>query len=79
MVVEITLYYKFSTAFCEYNKIARQKFVRKKEKSPNFLSFDEKCINFGASKPMLRRFELRCFCDKMRPFFSFVQFQETPL
>ena len=55
MVVEITLYYKFSTASCEYNKIASQKFVRKKERSSNFLSFEEKCINFGASKPMLRR------------------------
>ena len=35
-----------------------------KERSSNFLSFEEKCINFGADKPTLRRFEVNHqFCD----------------
>ena len=38
-------------------------------------SFEGKCIDFGANKPKLRRFEIRSFCDKMRPF---VQFQRVP-
>ena len=25
-------------------------------------------MDFGANKPKLRRFEIRAFCDKMRPF-----------
>ena len=32
------------------------------------LSFEGKLIDFGANKPKLRRFEIRAFCDKMRPF-----------
>ena len=31
------------------------------------LSFEGKRIDFGATKPKLRRFEIRAFCDKMRP------------
>ena len=32
------------------------------------LSFEGKRIDFGANKPKLWRFEIRAFCDKMRPF-----------
>ena len=32
------------------------------------LSFEGKRIDFGANKSKLRRFEIRAFCDKMRPF-----------
>ena len=32
------------------------------------LSFEGKCIDVGANKPKLRRFEIRAFCDKMRSF-----------
>ena len=39
-----------------------------KERSFDFLSVEEKRIDFGAKKPKLRRFEIRLFCDKMRPF-----------
>ena len=57
------------SAFCEKEKIAREKFLRFKRKiSFNFLSFEGKRIDFGISKPKLRRFEIRHFCDKMRPF-----------
>ena len=31
------------------------------------LSFEGERIDFGAKKPKLRRFEIRAFCDKMRP------------
>ena len=41
----------------------------------DFLSFEGRRINFGANKPKLRRFEMRLFRDKMRPF---VQFQRVP-
>ena len=33
----------------------------------DLLSLERKRIDFGANKPKLRRFELRAFCDKMRP------------
>ena len=32
------------------------------------LSFEGKRIDVGATKPKLRRFEIRAFCDKMRSF-----------
>ena len=32
------------------------------------LSFEGKCIDVGANKPKLRRFEIRAFFDKMRSF-----------
>ena len=59
---------QFFERVCEKRKIAREKFLRLKNRSSDFLSFEGKCIDFGASKQKLRRFEIRRFCDKMRPF-----------
>ena len=42
--------------------------LRLEERSFDFLSFEGKHMDLGASKPMLRRFEIRHLCDKMRPF-----------
>ena len=66
--VKITLQYKLSSAFCEKGKIARKKFLQLKERSFDLLSFGGRRIDLGANKPKLRRFEVRAFCDKMRPF-----------
>ena len=49
-------------------KIAGKNVCYLKERSFDLLSFEGKCINFGASKQKLRQFEIRRFCDKMRPF-----------
>ena len=40
------------------------------ERSSNSCLFEDKCFNFGAGKPKLRRFQIRRFCNKMRPFSS---------
>ena len=66
--VKITLQYKLSSAFCEKGKIARKKFQLLKERSFDLLSFEGKGIDFETIKPKLRRFEIRAFCDEMRPF-----------
>ena len=54
--------------FCEKGKIARKKFLGLKREIFRFPVFEGKRIDFGANKPKLRRFEIRSFCDKMRPF-----------
>ena len=53
---------------CENRNIAREKFLQLQRKIFQLPVFEGKRINFGASKLKLRRFEIRCFCDKMRPF-----------
>ena len=62
--------YNVSIAFCENRKIAHETFLRLKRKTFQYPSFEGKRINFGASKPKLRRFEIWRFCDQLRPFLS---------
>ena len=60
--VKVTLQYKLSSAFYEKGKIARKTFFIIKKRSFGVLSFEGKHVNFGASKPKLRRIESRPFC-----------------
>ena len=66
--MKITLRYKRWSLFCEKGNIARKEIRVCKERSFNLLPFEGKCIDVGAKKPKLRRFEIRAFCDKMRSF-----------
>ena len=58
----------FHARFVRREKSLVKNFCDKKERSFDFLPFEGKRIDFGANKPKLRRFEIRAFCDKMRPF-----------
>ena len=61
---------KFQARFANGIKVFIRTFCNYKERSSNFLSFEGKRIDFGVSKPKLRRFEIGRFCDKMRPFYT---------
>ena len=58
----------FHARFVRREKSLVKKFCDKKERSFDFLPFEGKRIDFGVNKPKLRRFEIRPFGDKMRPF-----------
>ena len=59
-----------------YSTNFQARFVRKEKslvknsaiRKRDLVSFEGKRIDFGANKSKLRRFEIRPFCDKMRPF-----------
>ena len=59
---------KIQARFLRRGKSLVKNFWDSKERSSKFMSFEGKRINFGAGKPKLWQFEIRCFCDKMRPF-----------
>ena len=59
---------QFRARFVRREKSLVKKLCNKKKRSFYFLSFEGTRIDFGASEPKLRRFEIRRFCDKMRPF-----------
>ena len=58
----------FQARFVRREKSFVKYFCNQRDRSFDFLSFEGKRIDFGANKPKLRRFEMRPFCDKMRPF-----------
>ena len=59
---------RFQARFARRGKSLVKYFWNYKETSFDFLSFEGKHTDFGANKAKLRRFEIRRFCDKMRPF-----------
>ena len=63
---------KFQARFARREKSLVKKVCNYKERSFDFLSFEGVCIDFGGSEPKLRRFKIRRFCDKMRPFCTIV-------
>ena len=58
----------FQARFARREKSLVKHFCHQKGRSFDFLSFEGKRVDFGASKAKLRRFKIRRFCDKMRPF-----------
>ena len=58
----------FQARFARREKSLVKNVCELKEKSFDLLFFEGKRVDFGANKPKLRRFEIRAFCDKMRPF-----------
>ena len=65
---------RYSTTF-QLRLVSTQKSIVKhlcywQEGSFNFLSFEGKCISFGAGKPKFRWFKFGHFCDKKGPLLS---------
>ena len=67
--VKITLQYKLSSTFCRKGKIACKKFSRlKRERDLSICCLLKESASILEQTSRLRRFEIRAFCDKMRPF-----------
>ena len=67
----------FEAHFVRRKKSLAKNFWHQKERSFDLLSFEGKHIDFEVNKPKLRRFEIRAFCDKMRPFLMLVKMTKT--